>query len=559
VASLLGLHLVLALWGALRNSVTFDENFHLPSGVLIAARGDFRISPFNPPLVKTLFALPALAAGARLPDPAAVDTQDQWVAGESFMRRNADRYHRVFFAARCVVALISLATGFLVWKYARRLQGRAAGLLALAFYVTAAESLAHAGVATMDVATGFGMLAAVYAFWGFCRSGRWTWWLKTVFALGFCALTRFNTAILGPILLLLAVLGTALTRIRRPARVWLGLLLAVPATLVILDLGYLAHVSFRPLSAWQFASPSFQHLQQRVPWLRLPLPDAYLFGLDIQAREGAGGTPTYLLHQVRSGRVWYYLPLAFLFKWPLGFLGALAARFGRDLFPGPRPRRWHEAFLLVPIAMILGSAMFLFTLNIGIRYMFPLVPLLCVWLGGLAPPPSRVPAALRRRVRRWVVAGTLLATLQAIEVGAHAPWYLSFFNWPSGGSSGGQWLVNDSNVDWGQGLIALKDELARRGIQRVHLAYHGTTDPAIYGIDYLPYRGGTPSRDSDWLAISSYYYVGLWQRMTTTSGRTAGPIRFDFQRLWGARPVAMPAGCILLFSIDRSGVTGPPS
>src|SRR5438093_7682614 len=296
VASLLGLHLVLALWGALRNSVTFDENFHLPSGVLIAARGDFRISPFNPPLVKTLFALPALAAGARLPDPAAVDTQDQWVAGESFMRRNADRYHRVFFAARCVVALISLATGFLVWKYARRLQGRAAGLLALAFYVTAAESLAHAGVATMDVATGFGMLAAVYAFWGFCRSGRWTWWLKAVLALGFCALTRFNTAILGPILLLLAVLGTALSRIRRPARVWLGLLLAVPATLVILDLGYLAHVSFRPLSAWQFASPSFQHLQQRVPWLRLPLPDAYLFGLDIQAREGAGGTPTYLLH-----------------------------------------------------------------------------------------------------------------------------------------------------------------------------------------------------------------------------------------------------------------------
>ena len=47
--------------------------------------------------------------------------------------------------------------------------------------------------------------------------------------------------------------------------------------------------------------------------------------------------------------------------------------------------------------------------------------------------------------------------------------------------------MNDSNVDWGQGLIALRDEMERRGIKRIHLSYHGTTDPAVYGIDYVPY------------------------------------------------------------------------
>jgi hypothetical protein len=117
-------------------------------------------------------------------------------------------------------------------------------------------------------------------------------------------------------------------------------------------------------------------------------------------------------------------------------------------------------------------------------------------------------------------------------------------------------LVNDSNVDWGQGLIALREELARRGIRRVHLVYHGTTDPAVYGIDYVPYFGGNVGPESDWIAVSSYYFVGLWQRMTTSRGRTR-PISIDFRALWGVKPEACPAGCMYLFR-SRSEATASP-
>ena len=123
--ALLALHAGLAIWGAAKSSTTFDENFHLPAGVMIAARGDFSVSPVNPPLLKVLAALPALAVGARLPDSAAVASHNQWVVGESFMRRNADRYERVFFAARMVVVLVSVGLGVLVWRFGRRLHGRA--------------------------------------------------------------------------------------------------------------------------------------------------------------------------------------------------------------------------------------------------------------------------------------------------------------------------------------------------------------------------------------------------------------------------------------------------
>jgi hypothetical protein len=541
VAGLLVLHLALAVWGAVCNSVTFDENFHLPSGVMIAARGELRISAVNPPLVKALCGAAALAVGARLPAEEALRNGQQGVVGESFMRRNADRYQRVFVAARLVVVLCSLLLGLLVWRVARRMYGGAGGVLALAFYAFLPEALAHAGLVTMDLVTGLSWLASGYAFWMFARTGRWGWWWATAGAVSFAFLVRLTALLLGPVLFVIALLEVVRGRARRPGRLWLGLVLLVPVVIVALNVGYLGRASFVPLGHFPFESRLFQSLRQHVPGLRLPLPGTWLAGLDRQSVESQSGvTPAYLLGRIIPRAVWYYFPLAFLFKWPLGFLGALAARARLAL----ARRRGRGDFLAVGVAVYLGVGMFLGNLDIGIRYMFPILPFLCVWLGGLAAP--RLLQALRGQGRLWMRVGLALALLQAIETGLAAPWYLSFFNWPSGGPGGGYRLVNDSNVDWGQGLIALRGELARRGIGRIYLVYHGTADPAIYGIDYVPYLGGTPGKESDWLGVSSYYFVGLGQRMMTRQGPTR-PVQFDFRPLWRVRPAARPADCIYLF------------
>ena len=85
-------------------------------------------------------------------------------------------------------------------------------------------------------------------------------------------------------------------------------------------------------------------------------------------------------------------------------------------------------------------------------------------------------------------------------------------------------------------------------IQRIHLAYHGTTDPSVYGIDYVPFLGGTPGPESDWLAVSSFYLVGQSQRMMTQHGRT-GFVHLDLSSMWNATPVARPARCMVLYRI----------
>jgi len=539
VALLVAAHVLLAGWGAVRQSVTFDENFHLPSGILIAARGELRASAVNPPLVKALAGWAALAAGARI--PGSLGSGEQSAVGIAFMLANADRYHRIFVAGRLVIVLLSGLLALAVWRWARRLWGARGALVALGFYAFAPEALAHAGVVTMDVPTALGFVAALMSWQAFVIGGRWRSWTAAALSVAYTFLVRFTAVFLPPLLLALTLEPFLRRRVRAPRRVWLGYALLAVTTLAALQIGYLGRTSWQPLGRWRFESHAFQSLARRAPGLVLPLPDTYISGFDRQAVESEPhATPSYLMGVLHADAPLAYFPVALAVKWPVGFLAALAllALYGLRR----RPRFSHALWPSALVVLFLWIAMFVGRLGIGIRYVFPIVPALAVLLGALA-------SARRGDAAWWRRAAVALVAVQAIEACAHAPWHMSFYNLLAGGPERGQWIVNDSNVDWGQGLIALRDELARRGIRRVHLAYHGTAEPSLYGIDYVPYLGGAPGPESDWIAISSYYFVGLSQRMMLHEGRTKDAMRLDFTPLWKRRPEAMPAGCMLLYRL----------
>ena len=546
VALLLAVHVALAVWGAARQSVTFDENFHLPAGVLEVAHGELRVSSVNPPLVKALAGLAAIAAGARVPPMSAFPTGEQGEVGQIFMHANEDRYQRIFFAARLVTVLLSVLLALVVWRWSRRLWGARAALVSLGFYALAPEALAHAGVMTMDVPTALGFTASLAAWQGFVASGRWRAWAATAGTVAFTFLVRLTALFLPPLLLVLAVVELLRRRVRSPRRLWLGYALLAVSTFAALQAGYLFRTTLDPIARWHFESVAFQALQKRMPDLRIPLPDTWVGGLDRQSMESqAGRTPCYFLGNELPQAPLAYYPIALLIKWPIGFLAALlvlAAYVVKRRPPWPR--------LLWPLSIVAAFVVivvFVGRMGIGIRYLFPLVPAFSVVLGAVASgrpggSPKSGPSP------RWRQAIVALAAVQALEACAHAPWHLSFFNVLAGGPERAQFIVNDSNIDWGQGLIALREEMAKRGIRRVYLSYHGTADPALYGIDNVPYMGGPPGHDSDWIAISSYYFVGLSQRMMLHDRRTER-IKLDFRPLWSRRAEATPAGCMLLFRL----------
>src|SRR5262249_36070349 len=175
--------------------VPSGETSHARRGSEILPGARFTTSRVNPPLAKALCALPTVLLGAQPPSAFAVATGFQFVVGASFARANAARYQSLYFAARCVVALLSVCLGVLIWRFARRLYGPRAGLLAAACYALLPESLAHGGLATMDLVTGLGFLASIYAFWRFTRTGRIRDWGWLVAAMGFSFLVRFTAAL----------------------------------------------------------------------------------------------------------------------------------------------------------------------------------------------------------------------------------------------------------------------------------------------------------------------------------------------------------------------------
>jgi len=82
-----------------------------------------------------------------------------------------------------------------------------------------------------------------------------------------------------------------------------------------------------------------------------------------------------------------------------------------------------------------------------------------------------------------------MVVLLAAETIAARPHSIPFFNFLAGGAKGGIDLLADSNLDWGQGLPALRRWMAERNVPRVNLSYFGSADPAAYGISFVPLAG----------------------------------------------------------------------
>lgn len=553
VALLLSVLVALMFWVASRNSVTFDENFHLPAGVAAITQGDVTSSLAQPPLARSLYGAAALLAGAREPDPLVGGLNNERRLGASFLVRNVDRYLRVFMAGRAVAIMLTTLLGLWLWREARRRHGPMAGLVALTIWCFTPEVLAHGSLAGVDMPTALVLFGSVLGGSAWLESGGWRAWGGCALWFAAAVLVRFSSIQVLPILLILAV-------VRRVQGRLAPLVKLVPGAVGLLFVGWLAiNAGYRfqgfgtPMGSIEVHSDRFIQLAGSLPRVPTPFPVPFVQGLDLlsllaqpQVRQG------YFLGAVTGESDWRYFPVAMGVKWPIGLLALLGLAAARWCLAGRDARR-KSADLIVPAGIVVGAAV-ASGLGFGVRYLLPALPFLIVWIAGLfaaryreeqvrphrgLPPPGGARLAV-------LLALVLLVPIEAVRA---LPYPLSFFNVFAARPGVGERIVNDSNVDWGQGLVALRDEIKRRGIGRVHLAYHGTTAPEIYGVDYVPYLGGVPGPESDWLAVSSFIHVGHAARVATPTGYTDFSLTLDTRGLGKLPIVARPAGCMLLWKI----------
>jgi hypothetical protein len=214
----------------------------------------------------------------------------------------------------------------------------------------------------------------------------------------------------------------------------------------------------------------------------VPLPHAYVVALDRQARGLEWGDPSYLLGRSYHGGRWDYFLVLLATKTPVPIL--LLALWVGALVLRTRGQGRGDAllFLLGPAAALLAVASFGSQKQLGLRMVLPVLPLgwcfIAVVLAGA--PVDR----LRDRA-----AAVAVAAVACVSLAIH-PDYLTYYNVLAGGPSRGHRVAVESNYDWGQDLIALRERVEQYGGGPIQLFYFGRVDPAIYGIDYTVPAGG---------------------------------------------------------------------
>lgn len=552
VAGLLLLMVLLAWPGLVGNSVTVDEFAHLPAGYVALTEGALGVYPKTPPLIRALEALPWLAAQPAL-SPGILDRLDPydpwhpWILGDDFMRRNAERYDRLFRLGRTVTLLLALVGGMLIWAWSRRLFGPRGGLLSLALFATSPTILAHASVATVDAGSAVLFAATLFALWRFLEQPSTPRALVCGLVLGAALLAKMTALVLLPLIVGLTLAALVISRRadRDRARALLaGLALLLATGILLLNLAYGFRGSFASWGSRELFSQTLSQATAWLPdWLPSGLPSWYLFGLDTQLLDlEQGEFPNYLLGSWSEEGRWQYFPVAFASKEPLPFL--LLFLVSLVALGGRRRRRdpLTELCLLLPLLTVVAIAVQGGRLQSGIRYLLPVYPLIFVHLGRLALLPRAVAGAEARRLPSLALVG--LVGLQAIAVSLAGPDYLSFFNLAVGGPLNGHRILLDSNLDWGQDLERAAAWSREAGVERPFLAYFGHVDPRLYDLDYaLPPRrplAGT-------YLVSANYLYGMpypasWARAP------AGEI--DVTWLQGREPLHRIGHSIFVFEVD---------
>jgi 4-amino-4-deoxy-L-arabinose transferase-like glycosyltransferase len=535
-ALLLTIHVVLAVRSLVRENPTIDEVVHLPAGISYWQRGTFRLYHHNPPLVKLVAALPALAGGV---ETAPLYSSRFWreeppnKAGfaHEFALRNAAGYFELFTRARLLMPLFSVVGGIVVFAWSRRLYGDPGGLLSLALWVSCPNILAHCRLVTTDVpATALGVLAT-YAFWRDLQRPSWTGAVAAGVALGLAQLTKFSLVLLYGLWPLLGFLHWYSKGDRRGAgRRLAQAAILVASSVLVVDAGYAFEGVGRPLGGFDFVSrtltrplpppnppqPWAERLVDRLLQIRVnrfrgtflgslpvPIPAHYLLGFDDQKMEAEGipervlrgkglviaagddgdegpGYPVYL-DGVLSSRSWwsyYFYTLAYKVPegtWLLVVLSLLVTATSRRA----RASWFDESTLLAVPAVVLFVFSVFTNINLGLRYVLPIFPYLFISCGKLVPWAAGMRTRLRRSLAGGLIGVGLVATL--MSTAAIHPHYLAYFNAASGGPARGSEHLIDSNLDWGQDLVGLRRWRALHAPgERVGLAYFGQINPSIF-------------------------------------------------------------------------------
>lgn len=525
---LIGAFVWQSLSASMLKSPVFDEPGDIASGLSYIETGLIRANLQHPPLLKEMGGVCLRLAGVRWPhSPMAealtrgdsVGAHPEWELGNGIIHDNgADR---VLFWARLPFLLLAALLGILIYWWGRELVGETAALGALFLFSLDPNILAHAALATTDVGLAAFTMLFLFTVWRYAQRPDWKRMLACGVALGAVLCAKFSAVFLLPVA---AVLLWAAARGNRETNPKAG-----PNTPCPCGSGK----KYKKCHGAEGAAPGPE------PRRLLPLagaflgmcvvaavvvetlylfpsdPFLYVTGLKSVNADHVSNFFAFL-HGDLDKRFYSYFVAVWLLKEPMATVLLTAAGLALLVRRKSKPVT-TKLFLLLPPAVLL-AAMTLLADDIGVRYIIPAMPFAYL-LGGLGL------AALCEKGMAWgrYVAAGLCVWVVVAAAGIY-PDHLSYFNeaacmleqpeligWDGGSRCGTLWL-DDSNVDWGQGLKQLRSWMDLHGNGRaLRLGYFGIYPPEDYGLRCrkLELRDLLPEPTPGLYAVSAHLVAGV--------------------------------------------------
>jgi hypothetical protein len=557
-----------------------DEIAHIPSGYSYITRGDYRLNPEHPPLIKDLAAVPLLFTGAKFPyayweanNPV---VNNQWEMGWKFLYQMGNDPQQLTILARIPIMMMSVLFCYLVFLWSRKLYGDKAGVLAVTLYAFNTAIIAHSRFVTTDLGVSFAFFVNMFVLYYYIQKPTWKRLIWTGLSFALVLITKFSAAVCVPTYFIVLLMLTFKNGLEKPTnileaingpgrmkRFWAGTLSFIMIGLigvVAMWVFYLPHVINMP------AQVQVDLINESVPATSIyakvltpmsgnivtkPLAQ-YFLGFFMVSGHVGGGHDAFFLGMVSNQGWWYYYPVVLALKTQIGFfiLFVIMAIYWKRT----GSKGWFTEWYLwtLPVAlMYLGMTG---KLNLGVRYMLPIYAFAIVYVSKVANAFdfSSIRYLWNRKVNppknSSAVASILIGLAVVWYVGSALiiyPHYLAYYNEFIGGYQNGYKYLTDSNTDWGQDVKRLSEYVDANDIDQIYVDVFPGSMPAKYYlgdkmVEWHVQNGQPPA--GSYFALSATFYQNSRLKKSANGG-------MDYSWVDNLTPIDNIGGSILIFKM----------